>query len=536
MLQPALQLQQSPPQPKTKQQKREALERVLTQVHLEREFSNHNLPPTPDTISTSTLRRFQNSNDTLSREDSLVNERSYLALSETTASQASAIGDGNGSRLEISGQVTQPASTTAFDSRKQIDYPSDRPPSPALRPRSESQAALSLQRGNGRWDTDDSDDDLAESVDSMASSFDPWLRESLKPNLPGALHPASSVSQAGPGKQAGRVSPDLFSFPVSSGGWASKTMYGPLAGAGYAGSVGNTTPTAPMAEALDALGDSLPTPYFGSGLASPPVGSIGGPPPPNRRSSLHAQTGSVPASPARPSPVSSRMRRSPVRANKIRSNSIDLRPPPSNLREVGLRQDRAMTVPPKQIHMPPPPPAYESQDQQQAQPQQMLPKQRHYPPTASQAPRPRGLNSLFRRSTGSAEASPALAPSSAPPTETTFKNLPASMMGLPSWGKRSSLIDDDRESATPPPILRNKGLPRADPEEAGGAMLESFDGGAPVGTIPGARSSTSGSGKIMNSNGGAPLGAAPAAPRNEGGGKLKWLGLGRVSSLRTRGA
>lgn len=533
-------LPQLPTQPKTKQEKRDALEKVLTQAHLGRSFSNHHLPPTPDTISTSTLRRFQNSNDTLSREESLATERSYLALSETTASQASAFeDDGNGGRLDIPGQPNQPASTTAFDSRKPMtggsDHPIDRPASsPPIRPRSHAQPAISQHVSNGRWDSDDSDDDSADSLDDSVTSFDPWLRESLKPNHLGALDPASSVSQAGPGRQNGRVSPDLFSFPVSSGGWASKTMYGSLGGAGYSGSAGNTNTRVPMADALDTLGDSLPSHFFGSSLAGPPAGAFAGPPPPpHRRSSLHAQTGSVPASPAQPSPASSRMKRSPVRPNKTRSNSIDIRPP-SHLKDVvGLMQDRAMTVPPKQMHMPPPP-LDESQDPQ-SQPQQALPKQRHYPPTASQPPRHRGLNNLFRRSTGSAEPPQTSAPSSAPPTETTFKNLPASMMGLPSWGKRASLVDDDRESATPPPILRSKGQARVDNDEGGGAPLDYFDGGAPLDNTTKPGTSGSGNGKHNNS-GGAPVGGAPVAPRHEGGGKLKWLGLGRVSSLRTRGA
>ncbi|KAK1829291.1 hypothetical protein QBC39DRAFT_136709 [Podospora conica] len=526
-------LPQLPAQPKTKQEKRDALEKVLTQAHLGRSFSNYHLPPTPDTISTSTLRRFQNSNDTLSREESLAAERSYLALSETTASQASAFDeDGNGGRLEIPGQPNQPASTTAFDSRKPMpggnDRPIDRPVSPPTRTRSHAQPPVSQHVSNGRWESDDSDDDFGDSV----ASFDPWIRESLKPDHLGALNPASSVSQAGPGRQNGRISPDLFSFPVSSGGggWASKTMYGALGGAGYAGSAGNANPRAPMADALAALGDSLPPTVLGSGLAGSSASAFA----PARRSSLHAQTGSVPASPAQPSPASSRVKRGPVRPNKTRSNSIDIRPP-SHLKEVmGLMQDRAMTVPPKQIHMPPP--LDESHDAQ-SQSQHALPKQRHYPPTASQPPRHRGLNSLFRRSTGSAEPPQAPAPSSAPATETTFKNLPASMMGLPSWGKRASLVDDDRESATPPPILRSKGQARVDNDEGGGAPLDYFDGGAPLDnpTKPGTSGSGSGSGK-PNFSGGAPLDGAPVASRNEGGGKLKWLGLGRVTSLRSRGA
>jgi len=529
--------QQHPvPQPKTKQEKRDALQKVMT-GHLGREHS-HGLPPTPDTISTSTLRRFKNSNDTLSKEQTLAHERSYLALSETTASQVSGVDGDRDATRESRGQATQPASTTAFDGRRTmpLDGSADGPfPTPTLlRPRSAGETTISQKRARDSWDSDASDGEFGDDADSMASSYDPWLRESLKPDRVDALQPANSASQAGPGRQPGRISPDLFSFPMSSGGWAADAMYGSLGGTGYIGAMGamgqNMPP--PMADALDALGDSLPPPFFGSGLANPAVGSnTAPPPPPNRRSSLHAQTGltsgvyssgSNPASPARASPTSSRVKKSPTRGNRDRSNSTDLRPPP-NLRDFEIRQNRAATVPPKQIHLPPP----VAQDSQAA-PQQVLPKQRHYPPTASQPPRSRGLNNLFRRSTGSAEPPQLAPPASAPPTETTFKNLPTPMMGLPSWGRRGSLVNDDRDSATPPPILRSKGQ-RVEFDEGGGVPLEPYSGGAPIGIIPG--SGTSGN---TSAHGGAPTGNGPApAPRVDG--KRKWLGLGRVSSLRNRG-
>lgn len=101
------------------------------------------------------------------------------------------------------------------------------------------------------------------------------------------------------------------------------------------------------------------------------------------------------------------------------------------------------------------------------------------------------------------------------------------MMGLPSWGKRASLVEDDRESATPPPIMRNKAPPRLE-DEGGGAPLEPHGsgGGAPIGNIPDVPAT--GPSAEATSNG-APINPTP---RHEGGGKLKWLGLGRVSSLR----
>ncbi|KAK3386822.1 hypothetical protein B0H63DRAFT_392332 [Podospora didyma] len=510
-------------QPKTKQEKRDALQRVLTQGQLGRE--SHALPPTPDTISTSTLRRYQNSDSSLSKELSLANERSYLALSETTASQTSGY-DGSSRRPDLRDQASRTASTTAFDSRKQL--PDNGPSfdthfnmSQPRRPRSTSETTLSHRRND--WDSESSDDEFGNDANSVASSLDPWLKESLKPNRDGALNPMNSASQAGLGSNSGRISPDLFSFPVGSTGWATNAMFGTLGGSGYMGATGPSTSPSLMADALDALGDSLSTPLFGSGLVTPVLGSSNpAPPPPDRRSSLHARTGStsvlngagsVPPSPARPSPMSSRFKKSPARGNRTRSNSIDAQPPlaqPALSSEQALRQNRAKTVPPKQLHLPPPSQSHEAQEKSQ-----VLPKQRHYPPTASQAPRSRGLNNLFRRSTGSAEAPQLPAPSIASPTDTSFKTAPVQPVGVPSWGMRGSFADDDRASATPPPIQRNKGPMRVDNDDGGAPLEPPGGGGAPIGNIPGPESS---------------------APAPTGGGKRKWLGLGRVGSLRNRGA
>ncbi|KAK3315586.1 hypothetical protein B0H66DRAFT_584008 [Apodospora peruviana] len=528
-------------QPRTKQEKRQALQKVLTQGPLGRELPHlHGLPPTPDTISTSTLRRYQNSNDTLSRDQSLVHERSYLALSETTTSQASAF-DGR----DMPGRAAQPPSTTAFDSLRQL--PEDGKLDPhfnipqSRRPRSASESTVSRNRRD-EWDSDGSDDGLADGADSLSSSFDPWLKESLKPNRAGAvdaLDPSNSASQAGLGQNNGRISPDLFSFPTGTNGWATGAMFGPIAGSGYMGANRSGLPT-PMAETLDALGRSLPTPMFGSGLVSTPNGARDAPPPPNRRSSLHARTGSttavlsansIPPSPARPSPTSAKCNsKSPGKGSRRRSNSTDvvqpLPTPVEKMRDIG----RASTVPPKQIHLPPPP-APEP-------PSQPLPKQRHYPPTASQAPRSRVLNSLFRRSTGSAESvqQPA-APASAPPTEMTFNNLPATMsamsVGIPSWGRRSSLVEDERASATPPPILRNKGG-GSEVDGDGGVPLEpQLSGGAPIGDIPGGEGQQTKPRTSGRAGPGSTLGSgAQPAPAGPEPGRRRWLGLGRVGSMR----
>ncbi|KAK0667678.1 hypothetical protein QBC41DRAFT_134269 [Cercophora samala] len=519
---------------RTKQEKREALEKVLTQGSLGRE---RGLPPTPDTISTTTLRLYKNSNDTLSHEPSLTNERSYLALSETTASHHS-VPDEHGTGLEPRTQTTntQPASTTAFDSRRLAVKNEDT--DQLQRPQSAGDA---LRHYKGvEWGSDNPHERDADGAESTTSSVDTWLRESMKPARKAPLDPMSSVSQAHPNYRADRASPDLFSFPSSTKGWATNAMFGSLQGAGYLGAGGKGLPGAPMADTLDAIGKSLPKPVFSSGVLTPTLDSVNSaPPPPNRRSSLQAKTGSdlsgtASASPARSSP-SSRLKKSVAKGSRARSNSIDIRPPSRH--PTDMAQSRAMTVPPKQVHQPPPPrKVSQSHPDTQGTPSQSSSKQRHYPPTASQAPsaappprpRSRGLNHFFRRSTGSADP-PVAAPFSAPAPEMTSKDE-RPLIGIPSWGRRGSLVDDDRDnsSATPPPILRSKAPERKVEfdDEGGGVELElQSSEGAPVGTVH------DGGAPTVEQSGGAPI--ASGGP-HVGGGKRRWLNLARVGSLRNR--
>lgn len=428
---------------KTKKEKREALQKVLTQGSFNNAQQSKGLPPTPDTLSTTTLHR------------------------QPTAAE-----------------------------------------------------------------------ELAAGRHSRASSVDTWLRESLRPGSVDPLDPMSSVSQADPSVRSGRISPDLFSFPSSTAGWAADAMFGSLNGAGIKGAGGKASPATPMADMLDAIGRSTAS---GQSSSDPLAATLttAAPPPPNRCSSLLACTGPRNPDTTRATdstPQSTSLTISPskntTRANRARSNSnADIRPPTRHLADMGLKQDRAMTVPPKQVHVAPPP-----QENMQSQP---LPKQRHYPPTASQASRPRsrGLNNFFRRSIGSSsDCAQLVAPSSAPATETTFRTSSTPLVGIPSWVRRSSLVsDEDRSSATPPPILRKKPVTPAQttpnrPEhddDGGVALSDPAEGGAPLGnggTPLGNGGAPLGNGGTPVGNGGAPLG---------NGAKRKWLGLG---SLRNRGA
>ncbi|KAK4186517.1 hypothetical protein QBC35DRAFT_268687 [Podospora australis] len=526
-------------QSRRKQEKREALERVLTQG---RPTRDHGLPPTPDTMSTATMRLYKDSDATLCRDRDLSNERSYLALSETTTSQHSVPEEhGTGLLPRVQTTITQPASTTAFDSRKFMSG------ADSYFDHQTVGSQLERPRSPRREHADSEERSPNCRVVSGTSTVDTWLRESVKPGRDVVLDPRSSISQADPTSKGGRVSPDLFSFPTTTTGWATNAMFGALKGTGYHGAGGQHPSNAPMADALDAIGDSLPAPIFSAGLLTPTLGvSDPAPPPPNRKSSLAAKTGDAfsgnipPTPPARPlEPV--QLKKTTSKAGRARSNSIDVRPPSRQLTELGSKQDRAMTVPPKQVHLPPPP----SQQTRHGQDRQSrpLPKPRHYPPTASQGapvsdgarPRSRGLN-LFRRSTGSVDA-PVATPSSAPPIETTF-TVEKPLMGIPSWGRRSSLVGDERAdaSATPPPILRNKAPTRkVECDDDGGVELElepPRNDGAPVSAVPDNVT------PVADRSGGAPLSSGSSS--SNGGatlvGKRRWLNLARVGSLRNRGA
>jgi len=127
-------------------------------------------------------------------------------------------------------------------------------------------------------------------------------------------------------------------------------------------------------------------------------------------------------------------------------------------------------------------------------------------------------------------------------------------------------VDDDRESATPPPIMRNKAGAGGHRSRKSDGLVDGdggvrLDGGAPIGLIPGRDSSrqgpkpgTSGSMGSVGGSGqghtnGASLGgdgatlasgagenvstpASGGGNANSGGGKRRWLGIGRVGGLR----
>lgn len=369
----------SPERRRMREEKRESLRRVLTDapggVRL------HDLPPTPDTISTSTLRRFQNSNDTLSRQPT--GQRSYDDLSDASGDERQFQGVPLGD-MGLSAKPLEKArdlnNSAYFETRARA----------IQRPRSADETTVSNRRAND-WDSDSDDSDTR----SLQSSLDIWMRESAKPDT------------------TGRISPDLFSFPntTSKGGWAVDAMFGPKIG--HPGGV---------ATGLDPqkIIDMFPVQpeLFSTSLP---------PPPPNRKSSLLAQTGNSPGS-SRPSTkrgVSKATGRRPLYG---RRNSDDVQTP---------------TEPKTQL-----------QPSLPVQPQGAE-HRKHYPPIANQPAR-NPLTKLWRRSLGGGTSSAPPNPTEmpAPPPEAPKTNAE---MGVPSWVSRSAAVEDDREGATPPPIMR---LPR----------------------------------------------------------------------------
>ncbi|KAF4968658.1 hypothetical protein FZEAL_10355 [Fusarium zealandicum] len=385
----------SPNHRRAREEKRESLRKVVTDSPGGVRLLDHGLPPTPDTISTSTLRRFRNSNDTLSKQPGL--RRSHSALSD--ASDNEEIEDGfSGVRLERPMQARR--ATAKIIELNNSAYLESRGRS-IQRPRSADETTVSHRRGND-WDTDSD----ATDVESLESSLDIWMRESAKP-----------------GRNGGRTSPDLFKFSsgVAKGSWAADGMFGP--GNGTSGGTGTgIDPQRAM--------DLFPVQHELFSASLPP-------PPPNRRSSLNAQTAANSNASFLTRPVGNGKVAKPGRRNRQRRNSDDIQ----------LRAELQTSV---------------------QQPQQSPPtadqKKSHYPPITGQQAVRNGLTKLFRRSLGGGSSNNVPPPTSAPESidpepantepATTEPSYTNGAMGVPSWVNRAGVMDDDRDSATPPPIMR----------------------------------------------------------------------------------
>lgn len=422
-----------PPKIRSKQEKREALQKVLTNYPTHRDFSNPQaFPPTPDTVSSSTLRKHQNltsSQDSLSRPTGIIPGEALVPVHERIVAAR-----------ESSHQTSynQQAPATSFSARRQMPMPlADVNPfsglsqlARTLPPRPHSSAETTSSRARANSFGSDSDSDGGADARSEAPSVDYWMRESMRPN-----------NQHESGRAA---SPDLFSFPADARGWETDVIFGALRGNGYLGSPVSALKRDPLDEMASSL-RSPPAEVFDPHLSGQ------APPTPDRRSSLHARTGSTSAA----IPTGGKLRKSLAKGpgmgwmdGKSRSNSIDTTQAPSNK----VYAEQQEVTPPG--------------------------KRNQYPPLSGQTGQRRGLglNSLFRRS-GSESFS---VPSSATeanfpiPTQTQAQPVLSSLpLGMNFGGPagRSSVpppstmpwrppgvVENDYKSATPPPIMRNRGM------------------------------------------------------------------------------
>ncbi|PNH42561.1 hypothetical protein VD0004_g4774 [Verticillium dahliae] len=478
-------------QSKTKQEKREALRRVMTDAPSPngRPHFDQALPPTPDTISTSTLRRFKNSSgDTLVQQpNTTTNERSFLASSSQRAGEKpEPVPEHNGGA-----PIMAPSATTTRYEADLAHHGHGRPLKPQPRPRSADESTISHRKSKA-WLQENGDEDDNASIMSLESSLDIWMQQGKEP------------------KQVGRTSPDLFGFPTKTGGWETDAMFGP--GASYGGG------GAPLSWP-DPLEDLVP-------IQQALFGGPGAPPPPNRRSSLHARTGSASTS-RHPEPVMGKLRKSFGR----RRDSTDSQ----------MQANEAGPHTPQQT------------SEKQGQGQGRGP----YPPftrPATATPRDGRMKTLWRRSlggTGSAAPPNAsdLVPEPAVSTTPTGRQSINSGVGTPSWVHRAHMVDDDTRAlgATPPPIQRQ---PRrgSEVEHEGAPVLDRGPSTPTMSVAPSLPSTPSGKGPTTSDPalagapgaGGGGAGAGGGVPLGNGAGTVagtrrKWLpGFGRASSLRNR--
>ncbi|CAK7568337.1 MAG: hypothetical protein SEPTF4163_006324 [Sporothrix epigloea] len=467
----------------TRQEKKDALRRVRTDGPFVR---GPNLPPTPDTVSTSTLRRYKNSNDTLSQpeKDSNGSNRdcSHVVISDNNTSLSTSDKRFLSSMESFIDSIpdAQPPSTSAFNSRRheiggRSNYFDNRLHIPT-RPRSADETTISHHNRGSVWgDSESSDDDMDIDGNDSASLHDYWLRESLRPT---GQPPAPSRSKT---RRIGRVSPDLFSFPTTSNGWATTAMFGSLGGQGYEGHQSFQSQTfqkyrdsAPLAQTLDALGASLPTPTAGlfgpDGLITRPlpygVSGVpsGPPPPPHRRSSLHAHTRSAHETFSRSGSRHGTASGAPLlQTATLENGKFSNRSPTRPATTVG-KETTSNSGPEPQPTQGPDRATSAAQTDNSA-----LPKQRHYPPASGSNNNPTRSRvlSLFRRS-GSHESN-AIVTSAGPgaltaqttasvseTTNTNTNSISTPAIGVLSRVRHSGFDGDNiNSSATPPPILRN---------------------------------------------------------------------------------
>ena len=485
---------------KTKQEKREALRRVMTSTPTDKDLAAaRTLPPTPDTVSTNTLRRYHNSNDNLSYDHrstpqtSQFDERSKVSSGQYSL-ESSLDGRGN-----AASQTSQTASTSAFTSRRQA--PSQQfNPNPITkysqyghllppRPHSACETASSLVRADS-WasDSDDSDGGADAFSEDDDSNFDYWMREGSKVD-DGNLRLPPHL------RKSEKPTPDLFNFPEA--GWKAEALFGAMEKSGVLSSPASGLKRETHDVLPSSIGRSDERSFQAPAPSEPEVGIT----PPDRRSSLHARTGSMSLSTNVMSPSAGKLRKNPVQRNnsfgkgasRMRSNSFGSSVPAPHQQQPPTQQGQAGAMP--------------------------AAKRNQYPPIAGQPTRSRGfsgLNGLFRR--GAVEDNDAqqqAEPRHAKPSGRMSVPPPAAR----PWAFRPpDAINDDLTSATPPPIQRNRAPPApirvyGDASGAPGFATQLREEAEEFARTP----TTSGSDVLPNT--------PQSASR-----RSKWLGLGRMGS------
>ena len=402
----SVQSNRSPKVRRHKEEKREALRRVVTDgpggVRLG-DFGL-NLPPTPDTISSTTLRRFKTSDETLANpseqesgklfDGDLFNQKIDKDIFDVKASDTP-----TGVRLtEIPDIRPQSSQRRDFSNSSSTTTRTSNSFFPTeqfhQRRRSADDSTISQRRGNG-WGSD-YDDDQAD-VPSLVSS-DIWMKESARPDWEATDRSAS---------------PDMFGFSTASGGWTSDAMYG------------RSTQKTP-ASATMGINESFPMQH---GLFDGRA-----PPPPNRRSSLYGHKEVA-------------FEDGTGHSNSHAIDTMKQKSTPNRVQRFMRRNSDAADVrqelkTPVQGSFPKPP----------------ADKKGHYPPQTRN-----GLTRLFRRSIGGS-SKPDQSPQPQPAQEEVVVHVPKHERAISaSWVSRSAAaMEEERTGATPPPILRN---PRQGREE-----------------------------------------------------------------------